>query len=63
MGNALLETLITATGLPEGDIHRELQVLLTKHNKSSETLTLEDLREIMAEYLQDVLVSAKEGQG
>ena len=62
MGNALLETLISATGLPEGDIHREIQVLLSKHNMDSNTLTMEDLREIMAEYLQDVLLSAKEGQ-
>jgi len=60
MGNALLEMVILATGLPEGDIRRELQTLMVRHGKSAEHLTTDDLREIMAEYLQDVLLSAKE---
>jgi len=60
MGNALLEMVILATGLPEGEIRRELQTLMQKHGKSAETLTTNDLREIMAEYLQDTLLAAKE---
>lgn len=60
MGNALLEMVILATGLPEGEIRRELQTLMQQHGKTAETLTTEDLREIMAEYLQDVLLAAKE---
>jgi predicted DNA-binding transcriptional regulator YafY len=60
MGNALLEMVILATGLPEGEIRRELQTLLIQHGKKAETLTTDELREMMAEYLQDVLLAAKE---
>lgn len=60
MGNKLLEMVILATGLPESEIRSELQSLLRQHGKSAESLTTEDLREIMAEYLQDVLLAAKE---
>lgn len=60
MGNKLLEMVILATGLPESEIRSELQNLLRQHGKSAESLTTEDLREIMAEYLQDVLLAAKE---
>lgn len=60
MGHALLEMVILATGLPEGEIRRELQTLMQQHGKSADTLTTDDLREIMAEYLQDILLAAKE---
>jgi hypothetical protein len=60
MGHSLIETLIMATGLPETQIRSELQFLISKHGKSPETVTVADLREIMAEYLQDVLLAAKE---
>ena len=60
MGNALLEMVVLATGLPEGEIRSELQTLMHQHGKSAENLTVDDLREIMAEYLQDVLLGAKE---
>lgn len=60
MGNALLEMVVLATGLPEGEIRSELQALMHQHGKSAENLTVDDLREIMAEYLQDVLLGAKE---
>jgi hypothetical protein len=60
MGHSLLETLILATGLPEGQIRTELQILMSKHGKSPETVTVADLREIMTEYLQDILLAAKD---
>lgn len=60
MGNALLEVVILATGLPEGEVRRELQTLMAQHGKTAETLTMEDLREILAEYLQDIILAAKE---
>ncbi len=60
MGKALLEMVILATGLPEGEIRRELQTLLIQNGKTAETLTTDDLREVMAEYLQDVILAAKE---
>ncbi len=60
MGHSLLETLILATGLPEGEIRSELQNLMSKHGKTAETVTVADLREMMTEYLQDVLIAAKD---
>lgn len=60
MGNALLETLVIATGLPERDIRRELQALMLKYGKRPETLTMDDLRQLMRDYVQDVLVETKE---
>lgn len=60
MGNALLEMVILATGLPEREIRRELQALIFKHGKTPESVTIEDLRVILADYLQDVILSSKE---
>lgn len=60
MGSALLEMVILATGLPEGEVRRELQTLMIQHGKTAETLTVDDLREMMTEYLQDVILAAKE---
>lgn len=60
MGNTLLEVVILATGLPEGEVRSELQTLMAQHGKTAETLTMEDLREMLAEYLQDIILAAKE---
>lgn len=60
MGNSLLETLVFATGLPEGDIRRELQALLQKYGKNPENITMDDLRQLMRDYVQDVLLETKE---
>lgn len=56
MGKNLSETLIAATGLPTEPVEREFHSLLNKHGKSAEDLTLEELREVMAEYLQTVFL-------
>lgn len=61
MGKELVETVIAGTGLPDQMIRDEFTALLTKHGKTAETLTLDDLREVLADYLQDVLVTAKLG--
>lgn len=52
MANDLVNTLIKATGLPEESISPEVQKLLNARNMSDPDL--EDLREIVAEYLQSV---------
>jgi hypothetical protein len=51
--------LVTATGLPESGVELELFRLISKAGKTPETLTIDDLRELLAEYLQEVLVAAK----
>jgi hypothetical protein len=56
MGNQLVNTVLEATGLSRDDIENEFIALLNKFEKSPETLTLEELREVMAEYLQTVFL-------
>lgn len=56
MDKKLTQTLISATGLPETPVERELLSLLERNGKSPDTLTLDELREVMAEYLQIVFL-------
>jgi hypothetical protein len=58
-GLALLRVLIQSTGLPMEAMEREVQRLISERNLKPESLTLEDVREILASYLQDVLTDAK----
>lgn len=56
MGETLAKTVIAATGLPQDTVEKEFNALLEKHGKTPENLTLEELREVMAEYLQMVFL-------
>ena len=58
-GNQLFNTVIGATDLPNEPIRKELESLLLAAGKTPETLTLEDLREVLADYLQTVLLETK----
>lgn len=58
-GLSLLRVLIEATGLPAEAVDREIQRLCAVHGLSPERITQDDLRDILAFYLQDVLVEAK----
>lgn len=60
MGKSLFSTIVKATGLPEGAVGDELGYLLVEAGKDPESMTLEDLREVLAEYLQLVLLETKE---
>ena len=60
MGQDVLKSLIQATGISEELISPELKSLTDRAGLSAETLTIEDLRLILAEYVQEVLLSAKE---
>lgn len=55
----LLKDLISATGLPEDGVEKELSRLLLAADIKPEEITLEELRELLANYMQEVLVSAK----
>lgn len=59
MGHLLLQELAKATGLPESIVKEELSKLISRSGKSIDQTTLDDLREILADYLQDVLSDAK----
>ena len=54
-----MRLLIQSTGLPVEAVEKEVQRLISIRGLDPETLTLEDIREILAIYLQDVLSEAK----
>lgn len=60
MGEALIGELTEATGLPKELVDTELGRLIDSAGKIREDVTLDDLRVILAEYVQDVLLAAKE---
>lgn len=60
MAKDLAQTLISATGLPQDPVEREFNKILEKYGKSQEHLTLNELREVMAEYLQIVFLELAE---
>ena len=56
----VLKSLILATGISENLISSEIKALSVRAGVNPNELTIEDLRQILAEYVQDVLLSAKE---
>jgi hypothetical protein len=58
-GLGLLRVLIEATGLPVEAVERELNKILASRDLKPEDVTLDDVREILSSYLQDVLLEAK----
>jgi hypothetical protein len=58
-GTALIEELSEASGLPDELIGEELSRIITSAGKSPTDVTIDDLRELLANYLQDVLAEAK----
>jgi len=58
-GRALFEVLIASTGLPPGPVEREMNRILAARGLSVEALTMDDLREVLAVYLQETLLEAK----
>jgi hypothetical protein len=62
-GTRLVEILIEGTGLPREVIYSEINRLVTEKGLSVEQITMDDLREIVASYLQDTLLEAKSATG
>ncbi|NJL24801.1 MAG: hypothetical protein HC902_06295 [Calothrix sp. SM1_5_4] len=59
-GKRLLSILIDATGLPADTLEREINRLVEARGLTPDQVTLEDLRDILANYLQDALLEAKQ---
>jgi hypothetical protein len=59
LGENLIGDVADATGLPSELISKELCTLLEKAGIHPTQTTLEDLRAILAEYVQDILLEAK----
>lgn len=58
-GKDLIEAVTNSADVPSDLITQELKSLLDQKSLSEANLTLDQLREVLAEYLQDVFVSAK----
>lgn len=59
-GLDLIHSLIHATGLPEETLTQELENLIRSSGKEVENITIDDIRMLLADYLQDVLLEAQE---
>jgi hypothetical protein len=59
-GIKLLKDVASATGLPGQGAENELDRLILAAGLKKDNLTLDDLREVMANYLQDILLSAQQ---
>ena len=59
-GLELLERISQSTDLPEHLLLKELQELLKTAQVSESNVTLDQLREVLTSYLQDVLLEIKE---
>lgn len=55
-GHELINTVVAATGLPEDFARNELYSLLAQKNLSPESLSLEELREVLADLLQSLIL-------
>lgn len=60
MGESLLKQLISQTGLPTEGVENELDRLIEKAGLQKENITLDDLRLVLADYLQDILLESKD---
>ena len=58
-GKTLLDQLATLTGLPGDSVNKELLTIVESYGLNPDTLTLQDVRALLADYLQDVLLEAK----
>lgn len=58
-GIELIDELAQASGLPTDLIGQELSRIVADSGKDTSDVTLDELREMLALYLQDVLVDAK----
>lgn len=62
MGDDLFRQVTEATGLPKDLISDELSQLLEVAGVERNEMTLDDLRMVLADYVQDVLLKIREEQ-
>ncbi|MAV90712.1 MAG: hypothetical protein CL676_04780 [Bdellovibrionaceae bacterium] len=59
-GKTLIDTLLDCSGIRTKSLENEFHRLIEHSEKNASSLGLDDLREILASYLQDVILEAKE---
>ncbi len=60
MSKEVLTNVAEATGLPQDLITGELQTIVASAGLDPDNLTLDQLRDVLASYLQDVLLELKD---
>ena len=60
MKNELFKTVVEGTGLPQDPVQRELGSLLAAQGFKSEDLTIDQLRDVMIDYLNSVFLELAE---
>jgi hypothetical protein len=56
-GDALIQTVVTLTELPEGIVQREVNEMIQLSGHETESLTLDQLRVAMLNYLEEIHAS------
>lgn len=62
-GAGLLRTIIEATGLPGDSLEKEMDRMIRERGLDPHNISLDDIREVLATYLQDALCEAKDSVG
>lgn len=57
-GQELLNLVISLTGLPESDVQKDLEPIFERNGQGPANLTLDQLREVLAAYLETVCAEA-----
>jgi hypothetical protein len=58
-GEDLIQYFIKLTGLPEESARAEIRAILKRENKAVHELCMADLRIVLANYLQEIILEAK----
>ncbi|OQW47783.1 MAG: hypothetical protein A4S09_14590 [Proteobacteria bacterium SG_bin7] len=59
INNEIFNQIVEFTGLPKEEIAGELTYILSSYGLNPATVTMEQLRDAMTNYLQDVLLEVK----
>ena len=62
MGQDLIEMLVQHSGLPEGYARRRIHEMIQRSGKTVDSLTIEDLRMMAADLLQDIILNSGQDQ-
>lgn len=60
MEDNLFEKIVKSTGLPEEMITQDFLNKISEKGFNKSTLTMDQIRVVLAEYLQDVILQARE---
>jgi|GEM_PF-6437729 len=59
--NNVLEDIINATGLPEDLVSTSLKAYILESGKSPQNMSMDEVRDILVNLLQDVFLDIKDG--